>query len=452
MVSSADDARHLALNVARTLVERGREEDAVSLLSAWAAVGPDDAIAQSLLVEARRLNPHAKIAELAFERLAGLSARNKLLDAAIARFARVEVERLAAELAPPMRAPITTNLTHRDASYRIQTEDLGTDEARVVTDLFTEDGRLAKRVERSYAESIKADADLDARVRELMNGQHLETTLALRDGLLDGLLDGSAGESVDKPLAPPAPAPERIAHRRDAPSPAPEPTAPTEGALALRFRLHVLRSPDPNCPAVLRGQGDDVLLGSGGDIALPGDRFCHAREGVITYREGSYRLTTFERGNGIYSRVRQRASVDVGDSLLVGDHVVVITRNPDYDFSPGPGPTYRYSSPARPSAFRVVQVLEGGSIGACATARGTTLYIGSGRADLTLRGDARVAEQHCVIDQQAGAILLTCLGSAIGVFVRVDGESDLHDGDELVIGRTRLRVELNGAAAPSESA
>ena len=84
MVSSADDARHLALNVARTLVERGREEDAVSLLSAWAAVGPDDAIAQSLLVEARRLNPHAKIAELAFERLAGLSARNKLLDAAIA--------------------------------------------------------------------------------------------------------------------------------------------------------------------------------------------------------------------------------------------------------------------------------------------------------------------------------------------------------------------------------
>ena len=108
--------------------------------------------------------------------------------------------------------------------------------------------------------------------------------------------------------------------------------------------------------------------------------------------------------------------------------------------APGPGPTYFYSSPKWLSSFRVVQLFQGGAQGACVLARGTTLQIGSKRGDFVFPGDSLVSDQHCVIEEQAGAILLTDLGAQSGVFVRIKGEQELVDGDELLVGRTRLAV------------
>jgi pSer/pThr/pTyr-binding forkhead associated (FHA) protein len=59
-----------------------------------------------------------------------------------------------------------------------------------------------------------------------------------------------------------------------------------------------------------------------------------------------------------------------------------------------------------------------------------------------------VAEQHCVVEEQAGTVVLTDLASRTGVFVRIRGEQELSHGDEIVVGRTRLVVDLaTGKAA-----
>ena len=55
--------------------------------------------------------------------------------------------------------------------------------------------------------------------------------------------------------------------------------------------------------------------------------------------------------------------------------------------------------------------------------------------------DPLVSEHHCLLEEQAGAIVLTDLGSKSGVFVRVQGDQELRHGDELLIGRTRLQVD-----------
>ena len=47
----------------------------------------------------------------------------------------------------------------------------------------------------------------------------------------------------------------------------------------------------------------------------------------------------------------------------------------------------------------------------------------------------------------AGAMVLTDLGTRTGVFVRIRGEQELAHGDELLIGRTRLVVDLARSAA-----
>jgi predicted component of type VI protein secretion system len=53
-----------------------------------------------------------------------------------------------------------------------------------------------------------------------------------------------------------------------------------------------------------------------------------------------------------------------------------------------------------------------------------------------------VAEQHCVIEEQAGSVVLTDLTTRTGVFVRIRGEQELVSGDEVLVGRTRLVVDV----------
>jgi hypothetical protein len=135
--------------------------------------------------------------------------------------------------------------------------------------------------------------------------------------------------------------------------------------------------------------------------------------------------------------------LEIDDEFIVGDQLVRICENPIPDVGPGPGPTYFYSSPTWLSSFRVVQIYEGNREGACVVAHGTTVMVGRSVADLVFANDPLVAEQHCIIEEQAGTIVLTDLDSRTGVFVRVNGEHELANGDEILIGRTRLLVDLN---------
>jgi len=55
MTASASVLRESAGKVAQWLVEKGRPDDAVALLAAWAVAGPNDSEGQQLLAEALRL-------------------------------------------------------------------------------------------------------------------------------------------------------------------------------------------------------------------------------------------------------------------------------------------------------------------------------------------------------------------------------------------------------------
>jgi hypothetical protein len=138
--------------------------------------------------------------------------------------------------------------------------------------------------------------------------------------------------------------------------------------------------------------------------------------------------------------------LELGDEFVVGDQLLRVLKNPVAENGPGPGPTYFYSSPKWPSSFRVIQVFEGGALGCCVIARGNTLQIGSAVGDLVFPDDPLVGEQHCLIEEHAGTVVLTDLGSRTGVFVRIRGEQELAHGDELLVGRTRLVVDLRQVA------
>jgi pSer/pThr/pTyr-binding forkhead associated (FHA) protein len=168
---------------------------------------------------------------------------------------------------------------------------------------------------------------------------------------------------------------------------------------------------------------------------------------VLSFKKGRLWLKGLPGGNGVFLRIRTPVELEYGDEFVVGDQLLRVEKNPTPDDGPDPDPTYFYSSPKWPSSFRIVQVFVGGPLGACVVSRGTTLQVGSAIGDLVFPDDPLVSPQHCLVEEQAGSVFLTDLSSRTGVFVRIQGEQELSQGDELLVGRTRLVVDLCPAEA-----
>jgi len=454
MQPSDTPARAVAARVASWLLERGRTQDAIAVLAAWAATGPNDAEGQDLLAEALRIHPSDHLARLAFKHMEGLPDDFRLLEAAKARWSPAELERLERERTRPsvLRAQVgfNNNVKYKDQTFHIQTEDSGLDRPHVITHLFADGGRVIKSHRRSYASELHRD-DIGPFVRQLMKEQQLEMALSLRDGGFDGILEGRAVGGLVELDYPPKVDLQRLATKKKSrvqadghsASPTPPDTLPPLGseALCAYFRLTVVRRSD-RVPAVYEPLGTEAVIGATGAIALPDEPFCHPREAAVRVRGGRLWLYDFESGSGVFLRIRAPTELGPGDEFIVGDQLLRIDRNPIPHDAPDPGPTYFYSSPRWPSSFRVNQVFEGGALGACVLAHGNTLQIGCVAGDFVFPSDPLVSPQHCLVEEQAGVVVLSDLGSLAGVFVRIKGQQELTEGDEILVGRTRMILAL----------
>jgi hypothetical protein len=444
--------RESASRVAKWLLDKGRRDDAVSLLAAWAANGPNDPEGQNLLAEALRIDSASPLAKLAFERMEGVAGDHRSLEEAIARWSPEELRKLEREIVRPvfLRAQVgfNNNVKYKEQTFHIQTEDSGLDKPHVITHLFADGGRVIKSHKRSYADHVNRP-DIAQFVRQLMKSQQLEMAVSLRDGNFDEVIAGRAIGGMQVLEHPPKVDVQKLATQKKSRVQADGESAPTVEATApantekqhAYFRLSV-PARIGGYSAVFEPLGSEAIIGTRGAVALTEERFCHAREAAIRFRSGRLWLHDFESGNGVFLRIRARVELGPGDEFIVGDQLLRIERNSIPRDGPGPGPTYFYSSPKWLSSFRVVQIFEGGALGACVLARGTTLQVGSTYGDFVFPEDPLVSDQHCLVEEQAGAILLTDLGSQTGVFVRIKGEQELVAGDELLVGRTKLLVEI----------
>ncbi len=461
------EMRESALRVAKWLVEKNQPDQAVQLLCAWAATGANDQQGQTLLAEALRIDPSARVAQEAFEHMEGMTGAHPALVEARSAFGAEGLAKLEGEMRRPnfRRAQMgfNNNIKCQEQVFHVQTEDSGLDQPHIITHLFADGGRVIKSHKRSYAEAVSR-TDVAEFVRSLMKAQHLEMVLALREGKFNEVIAGRAVGGVEVLVNAPSVDAMKIANKRKQratlirPPEAAPASSRGEQAQALPlmkragapqkslFTLHVLRSlaggPDRYSPS-----GESAVVGSAGDIQLHGEVFCHPREAQLSYKDSRLWLEDLDGGNGVFLRIRTPVELDFGDEFVVGDQLLRIDKNPLPDDGPDPAPTYFYSSPKWQSSFRVTQMIENGVQGACSVARGKTLQVGSAIGDLLFPDDPLLSEQHCVVEEQAGSVVLSDLASRTGVFVRIRGEQELAHGDELLIGRTRLVVDLTSGQA-----
>jgi hypothetical protein len=454
--------REVCKKVAQWLVARDRRQEAVSILCVGAVSGANDTEGQELLAEALRLQPDSPIAKGAFARMQGVPGDDTALAAALAQFDVAAIEKLDKERTRPqfMRAQVgfNNNVKYQGKPFHVQTEDSGLKMPHIITHLFADGGRIIKSHKRSYADHVSRD-DVPSFVRGLMKSQHMEMVLALREGKFDEIIAGRARGGMDLLTEPPQVDMQAIGTKKQgdhgekiertpsiAPPPphAPEPVEqPPTSKEPIHFRLRVTRSLSQQMPELYEPRGDAVVIGASGAVKLEGEKYCHPSEGIFTWRDGELYLEDLEGGNGLFVRVRRPVELDFSDEFVVGDQLLRIEKNPEADNGPDTSPTYMWFSPHPPtSSFRIVQVLAGGAIGSVKVAGGTTLQIGRNEGDMTFPRDPFVGERHCFVEEQAGVLVLTDLQTQWGVFVRIRGEQKLENGDELLVGRTRLRVEI----------
>ncbi len=471
MTAGASETRAVASRVAKILRDRGRNDEALAILSACAAAFGNDQEGQALLAEALRIDQNSTLARMAFERMEGVKGNHAELDGVIGKWSFDELSKLDRALRPGVflkaQVGFNNNIKYKGAEYHIQTEDSGLDKPHIITHLFADGGRVIKSHKRTYASEVNR-GDISQFVRGLMKGQHMEMVLTLREGSFDEIIAGRAQGGMVVLTDPPKIDIDRVGSRKDSgkqptpmkgtpptpkPVPAARPSQPEKtekprdavAATALRARLHVTRSLHGG-PDFYDVRGDEAVIGTGGSVKVEGERFCHPREAMLSYDERGLTLSDLDGGNGAFLRIQRRVEMGLLDEFIVGDQLLRLERNPDANDGPGVGPTYFRSSLKWPSAFRVVQVFEGGAPGAVSMARGTTLQIGSAldyANDMVFRGDPLIAPYHCVIEEQAEAFILSDLGAKSGVFVRVHGRHRLSHGSELLVGRTRLLVDLS---------
>jgi pSer/pThr/pTyr-binding forkhead associated (FHA) protein/RNA polymerase subunit RPABC4/transcription elongation factor Spt4 len=210
-----------------------------------------------------------------------------------------------------------------------------------------------------------------------------------------------------------------------------------------KARLILIRGTDGADGLSYLLQGTEHVVGRGNaQIPFPNDPFVSERHANFFYRGD--RLVVRDEGsvNGIYVRIRQPVQIAPGDQFLCGEQVFRLEATPKDTSGPDPDQTYFYSSPKRPSPFRIVQVLRGGIDGMVYCARDKSVQIGREDSEMNFPDDIYMSGRHAKVELAPDGTYVLCdLGSRNGTYVRVRGERELSHGDYLFLGQQLLRVE-----------
>ena len=161
---------------------------------------------------------------------------------------------------------------------------------------------------------------------------------------------------------------------------------------------------------------------SAGQILFPEDKWLSPRHANFFFTENVLSVRDEGSLNGVYVRVLGTVPIEVGAHFLCGEEVFRLDGPPAETAGPDGDQTYFYSSPKRPSAFRVTQVIEGGKDGMVFCARDGGARIGREEVDLNFPEDRFMSGSHARVEAKDGGFVLVDEESRNGTYLRIAGE------------------------------
>lgn len=216
-------------------------------------------------------------------------------------------------------------------------------------------------------------------------------------------------------------------------------TADQQSALRPQVTLRVVKA-DGGPEVVFAFRKDQAVAGSAGDILLMDDPFVARNQARFTFSGPVLTVDDIGGGSGVFARVKAERQVHLGQEIRCGRQRLVLEEIP-------PAPTPRvWGSPDPGCRVRLVQLLDGGRRGDAFPLREGENLIGREAGDITFPGDGFVSGRHAVLRVQADRMTLRDVGSSNGTFVRLDQPTNLENGDQLLMGRHLLKVDMTPAA------
>jgi pSer/pThr/pTyr-binding forkhead associated (FHA) protein len=220
------------------------------------------------------------------------------------------------------------------------------------------------------------------------------------------------------------------------PSAAPAAGAATTGAVLTALRADGSEAGSFTLPGVTTTIGRDT-----GSI-FTGDSYLSPRHATFTPQGG--RLLVRDEGslNGIYRKLHPEEPIPLqfGDVFRIGQELIRV--EPLAPQPPAPDGVDRLGSPSAGYIGRVALIIGREATGNAFPIPESGLHLGRERGDILFPEDGYVSGLHCRVSCKAGQLYLTDLGSSNGSFLRLSAETELVNGDILLMGQQLFRVTL----------
>ncbi len=207
-----------------------------------------------------------------------------------------------------------------------------------------------------------------------------------------------------------------------------------------RVAIRVVRA-DGGPESVIPMRGDVMLCGRQGDLTIPDDPFVADTQMRLFFSGARLAVEDVGGGNGIFTRLRAEREVTPGGEIRVGRQRLVV--EPISPLTAADDGATAWGSPDPGHRFRLIQLLEGGIRGGAFPLKDGENQIGRENGDITFPSDGFVSGRHATLAVAADHLVLKDLGSSNGTFLRLGAPSFVDNGDQFLIGRQLVRVELS---------
>jgi hypothetical protein len=204
--------------------------------------------------------------------------------------------------------------------------------------------------------------------------------------------------------------------------------------------VRVVRA-DGGTESIIPMRGDVLLAGRTGDLALPDDPFVADAQMRLFFSGVRLAVEDVGGGNGIFTRLRSEREVGSGGEVRVGRQRLLV--EPLAPLQANDDGATCWGSPDVGYRYRLVQLLEGGGRGQAFPLKDGENTLGRENGDITFPTDGFVSGRHAQVQVSADRILLRDMGSSNGTFLRLAAPAFVENGDQFLIGRQLVRVELS---------
>ena len=227
-----------------------------------------------------------------------------------------------------------------------------------------------------------------------------------------------------------------------APKPVSSPplAAPTSGSTVL---LTALRADGTEAGTYNLPGGPETTVGRDTGGIFAGDSYLSPKHAIFRSKAPG-KLSVEDQGslNGVYRKLAREVPVELqpSDVFRIGQEIVKFESIES--LPAGADGVERLGAPSKGYIGRIALVIGRETTGNAFPIPESGIHIGRERGDVLFPEDGYVSGLHCHIAYDSGRVTLTDLGSSNGTFIRLREETNVQNGDVLLMGQQLFRISM----------